>query len=130
MCESSGNSFPSTERAAAAAHRSPDQEPPRATLAERSDRKGQRDEPKVECQARVGDVAAIEMERLAGRAGADDLRQPGEAGTYGPAKIKLRRRPAQPPHVDLRQRTRADRTQLAAQDVDELWKLVEAGGTQ
>ena len=41
-----------------------DQQPPGAALAERDDRKGQCDEPKIERHALVGDVAAVEMERL------------------------------------------------------------------
>jgi hypothetical protein len=73
---------------------------------------------------------AIQREGVAVHGRPHQLRETGEPGPYGPAEIESRCVPAKPRNVGGRQRPRAHGAHLAAQDVDELRNLVEAGRAQ
>jgi len=72
-------------------------------------------------------VHAIERQRVVVGLGAEQLREPRESGTALPPEIEPIATPSQPHHIVRRQRPWTHCAHLAAEDVDELRHLVEAG---
>src|SRR6185503_2171018 len=107
----------------------PEQEAPRARLSERVDHERHRDDPGVEGQRLPLCVAPIQREPLGGRS-RRELGEAGEAGRERPARRGVIVEPAVAQRVLARHRSRPDGAEIAAQDVEELRQLVEAGRAQ
>ena len=106
------------------------QELANASLPERIDRKRHRHQAQVERQALTSHVPAIQAQRHAPGARFSHLREPSETGQHAPAEIVSRCRPTESRDIGRSQRARSDSAHVAAEDVDELRKLIETGRAQ
>src|SRR5438874_6038962 len=98
----------------------------RALFAGGVDGERQGNQTNIEPEILAGDVCAIQKERRAGSTCADNLREPGQTRRDIPAKVVVKGRPSQSPHVGFGERARTNRAHVSAQHVDELRELVQA----